>query len=76
MIGPGWTVLYVLRDYAPDNPIGDRLLNRPVQQMTSIDPSCLIDTERYSLDEQFSVDGQLFIVRTRADLFLGPGPLR
>ena len=29
--------------------------------MTSIDPSCLIDTERYSLDKQFSVDGQLFI---------------
>ena len=44
--------------------------------MTSIDPFCLIDTEWYPLDEQFSVDGQLFIVRTRADLFLGEGPLR
>ena len=51
-------------------------MNRSAQQMTSIDPSFLIDTERYSPDEQFSVDGQLFIVRTRADLFLGPGPLR
>jgi len=29
--------------------------------MTSIDPSCLIDTERYPLDEQFSVDGWLLI---------------
>ena len=34
--------------------------------MTSTDPSCLIDTRRYPLDEPFSVEDQLFIARSRA----------